>query len=291
MRTRLILWIFATFATINGLSQSAPTDHYFESDGFKLRYIDEGAGEPVLLIHGFTVTLEMWVHTGISAALQKAGYRVIAYDLRGHGRSDKPHGADQYGMPSVEDIVHLLAHLEIRRAHLVGYSRGGLIANGFLNRHPDRIRSVTFGGYGNDGQTSGPVASMDRTKVAAAIAQGDFGPFMRGRSPLDQPDPSPEQIATINKMIFERNDPKSLAASFLGDGTVPTLTRAQLETNTVPVLALIGENDYFKVEVDKMASVMNNLEVLIIPKADHMQAAGRPEFITGLLGFLIKHGE
>ena len=92
-------------------------------------------------------------------------------------------------------------------------------------------------------------------------------------------------------MIFGRNDPKALAASYLGDGTVPTLTREQLETNTVPVLALIGENDYFKVEVDKMASIMNNLEVLIIPEADHMQAPVRPEFITGLLGFLIKNGQ
>jgi pimeloyl-ACP methyl ester carboxylesterase len=95
----------------------------------------------------------------------------------------------------------------------------------------------------------------------------------------------------ISKRILGRNDPKALAASFLGDETVPALTGEQLENNAIPVLALIGEKDFFKGIVDKMASVMNHLEVLIIPKADHMQAAGRPEFITGLLGFLIKHGE
>src|SRR5471032_2406661 len=97
-------------------------DQYFDSNGVKIRYIDVGQGEPIVLIHAFGATLDLnWRRPGIVAALSK-DYRVVALDCRGHGQSDKPHDAASYGAHMAGDVVNLLDHLTISKAHLVGYS-------------------------------------------------------------------------------------------------------------------------------------------------------------------------
>jgi pimeloyl-ACP methyl ester carboxylesterase len=84
MLKRLLI-VLALFCPVVATAE----DQYFDSNGVKIRYVVEGAGEPVLLIHGFTVDLDLnW--RGVIPALTK-DYRVIAYDNRGHGKSDKPH--------------------------------------------------------------------------------------------------------------------------------------------------------------------------------------------------------
>src|SRR5260370_26191796 len=123
-------------------------DLFFDSRGVKIHYTIHGKGEPVLLIHGFTVTYAIqWVYPGIASALTK-NYQVIGFDCRGHGQSGKPHDAKMYGTEMVEDAVRLLDHLKIKKAHLVGYSMGGFIALKLAATHPDRVLSVTTGGAG-----------------------------------------------------------------------------------------------------------------------------------------------
>src|SRR3954453_5722440 len=105
----------------------SPEDQFFDSAGVRIRYIEEGQGEPVVLVHGYTSDAEaQWARTGVIQALA-AQYRVIAMDLRGHGGSGKPHDPAQYGPEMSLDIVRLLDHLGIRRAHIVGYSMGAHI--------------------------------------------------------------------------------------------------------------------------------------------------------------------
>src|SRR5262245_8695747 len=99
-------------------------DRFFESNGVKIRYVVEGQGEAVLLIHGVSADLERnWGGPGVFGALSK-NYRTIAYDNRGHGKSDKPYDPTKYGKEMVEDAARLLDHLDIKRAHVVGYSMG-----------------------------------------------------------------------------------------------------------------------------------------------------------------------
>src|SRR5438067_2910932 len=121
---------------------------FFDSNGVKIHYSVHGKGEPVLLIHGFTVSYPLqWVYPGISSALAK-NYQVIGLDCRGHGRSGKPHDPKKYGMEMGEDAIRLLDHLDIRSAHLVGYSMGGFITLKLLALHPDRFLTATAGGAG-----------------------------------------------------------------------------------------------------------------------------------------------
>jgi pimeloyl-ACP methyl ester carboxylesterase len=120
----------------------------FDSKGVKIAYIIEGKGEPVVLIHGWLASAGInWALPGTVALLAK-NHQVIALDVRGHGISDKPTKAEAYGPEVVEDIVRLLDHLKIKKAHIVGYSMGGIITAKFLAKHPSRALSGTICGAG-----------------------------------------------------------------------------------------------------------------------------------------------
>ena len=118
-------------------------DRYFNANGVRLRYTDQGAGEPIVLVHGFSNQLELWTTTGVVQDLAR-DHRVIAFDLRGHGRSDKPHDPARYGREMTLDIVRLLDHLGIDRAHIVGYSLGAHLTSQLLTLHPERFLSATL---------------------------------------------------------------------------------------------------------------------------------------------------
>ena len=137
----------------------------------------------MVLIHGFATSIEtMWVGNGFLEMLPDQ-FQVIALDCRGHGESGKPHEPAAYGEEMVEDIVRLLDHLRILRAHVVGYSMGAEIALKTLTRYPDRIRSAVLGGSGwssdreydlykilrqsmEDGQVSVPASRLLRFRVS-----------------------------------------------------------------------------------------------------------------------------
>lgn len=120
----------------------------FDSQGVKIHYVVEGQGEPVVLVHGLYSSANMnWRLPGLIALLAK-DYQVIAPDCRGHGESDKPEGEDDYGVKMSEDVVRLLDHLKIAKAHVVGYSMGGMIVMKLLATHPDRVKSAVLGGMG-----------------------------------------------------------------------------------------------------------------------------------------------
>src|SRR6476469_4469889 len=86
-------------------------DKFFNSNGVQIRYVDQGSGEPVVLVHGYTGNIERgWIDTGVFANLSK-DHRVIAFDARGHGKSGKPHDPKAYGNEMAQDIGRLMDHL------------------------------------------------------------------------------------------------------------------------------------------------------------------------------------
>jgi len=129
-------------------------DKFFNSNGVRIRYVDHGTGEPVVLVHGYTNVIERaWIETGVLPNLAK-DHRVIALDLRGHGKSDKPHDPKAYAELG-QDVVRLLGHLNIPQAHIVGYSLGGVITAKLLTTNPDRFITSTLGG--SSGEGAGPI--------------------------------------------------------------------------------------------------------------------------------------
>lgn len=145
---KLLVITFALASGIRTSAADAPKPQSFDSNGTKIIYLEQGTGEPVVLIHGWLSTAGInWVLPGTFELLAK-DHRVIAMDVRGHGLSDKPKVADAYGLEVVDDVERLLDHLKIKQAHIVGYSMGGIITAKFLARHPDRCLSGTLGGAG-----------------------------------------------------------------------------------------------------------------------------------------------
>jgi pimeloyl-ACP methyl ester carboxylesterase len=110
-------------------------------DGVTLALLDEGEGPPVLLIHGFPDSSQLWRHQ--VPALVAAGHRVIAPDLRGLGESDKPEAVEEYAVArSVADMVALLDGLGVERVSVVGHDFGAVVAWFLAALHPDRVERL-----------------------------------------------------------------------------------------------------------------------------------------------------
>jgi hypothetical protein len=140
--------VFASVLVCRYVSSAALESDFFDAKGVKIHYLIEGTGEPVVLIHGLDSSAAInWEMPGTIDALAK-DHLVIALDLPGYGQSDKPVEASAYGRQWVEDVILLLDHLKIEKAHIVGYSMGGMVALKLIAEHPDRVLSGTLGGMG-----------------------------------------------------------------------------------------------------------------------------------------------
>src|SRR5258708_3625144 len=120
---------------------AAPESQFFDAKGVKIHYLIEGTGEPVVLIHGLDSSARInWQAPRTIDALAK-DHQVIALDLPGYGQSDKLSDPAAYGEQWVEDLILLMDHLKIQKAHIVGYSMGGVVALKLIAEHLDRVLS------------------------------------------------------------------------------------------------------------------------------------------------------
>ena len=280
LRQRLVWWLTGFLGSLGA------EEGYFDSNGVKIHYLVRGRGEPVLLIHGFALNVQVqWGSPGIMRALAKE-YRVIALDNRGHGKSDRPHDPRQYGMEMVEDAVRLLDHLKIDRAHVVGYSLGARIACRLLVTYPARLLTATLGGGGG-------IPQGDAPRYYEAVAQSleggkGFGPLIEALTPAGKPKPTPWQIKQTNRFLEAGNDTRALAAVARGMKDL-AVADDRLKANQVPTLALIGEIDPLRKGVAELAGRLANLHVVVIVGADHVTAFSRPQFVSELKAFLARH--
>ncbi len=259
---------------------------YFDSGGVQIHYTDEGSGTPVVLVHGLAGNGDMnWRHPGTTEALAK-DYRVVTLDHRGHGLSDKPHDPAQYGFNMVKDVLGLMDHLGIEKAHVVGYSMGAFITTKMVTVHPERFLSVVPCAAGWEPANEENRAFMEA--VAKALESGEgFGPLGK-RLGLENERPNPLRKFMVNLVLFHLNDGKAMAAAVRGF-TELVVTEAELKANKVPALSMVGSKDGLRSGVEKLAERMGNHELLIIEGGDHLTTPGFPAFLKGLQAFLAKH--
>lgn len=248
---------------------------FFSSDGVKIAYTSEGEGPPILLIHGFASTMNTnWRDTGWITLLAANGFRVIAFDNRGHGASEKLYDPDAYGAPLMaEDGLRLLDHLDVERAHVMGYSMGARIAVWLGLGHPNRVKSAILGGLG---------ANM-------ILGAGDPAPIARALLADD-----PSEITDPNACAFRifadqtKSDRRALAACILGSRQ--GIARQEIATFKPPVLVAVGSEDAIAGSPSVLADQIAGAEALIIPRRDHMKAVGDRFFKEAALSFLARHG-
>jgi pimeloyl-ACP methyl ester carboxylesterase len=226
------LWrIAVTLLCLRPLYCSAQNpDQFLDSGGVKIRYVIAGKGEPVVLIHPFAASAEIW--EPIIKDLSQ-NYRVIAMDCRGHGKSDKPHDPKQYGIKMVDDVVRLLDQLEMKKATIVGYSMGGSIAIKMLTEHPDRFRAAIIGG--SLGFTRYESEHDEAPRLGPSLLSGmPLSEAMIASAPADWPKPSPQQREMMKRMDAAQ-DPIALGAETVSHEGL-WVDDVELKSITVPTL-------------------------------------------------------
>ena len=245
---------------------AAAQDRFFDSGGARIRYVDAGAGAPVVLIHGFTGTIERaWENTGILQDLER-DYRVIAFDLRGHGHSDKPHDPRAYDEIGL-DAIRLLDHLRIEKAHVVGYSLGGIIALKLLTTHPQRFLSAVVGGAAYR-RARGNDADQATEAAAREIEGGVYRALIVSTAPTDEPPPAEEAIRARSREIAASSDVRAHAALMRARRAL-LVSDAEMAAVRVPTLALVGALDPALPRVQAMRKRWPLLEVEVVPGAAH----------------------
>jgi pimeloyl-ACP methyl ester carboxylesterase len=245
----------------------------FDSDGVEIAFIDEGEGEPLLLIHGFASNIAAnWVDPGWVRTLTQSGRRVIAYDNRGHGKSDKLYDPDVYGAPLMaEDGRRLLDHLDVTRADVLGYSMGARIAAFLTLAHPERVRSLILGGLGIN-------------MVRGVVGSGPIAKALEAPRIEDVTNDTARSFRAFAEQT--KSDLKALAACIRGPRE--KITPERLATIAVPTLIAVGSNDVIAGSGVELATLIPGAQFLDIPGRDHMRAVGDATFKQGVLDFLTR---
>jgi pimeloyl-ACP methyl ester carboxylesterase len=243
----------------------------FRHGAVDLAFLDEGDGEPIILVHGFASTKEVnWVQTGWVATLTQAKRRVIALDNRGHGQSTKLYDPAAYHTNLMaEDVRALLDHLDITRADVMGYSMGARITAFLALKHPERVRSGILGGLG--------IRLVDGLGLPESIAEA-----MEAPSLADVADPTGHVFRSFAQQT--KSDLRALAACIRG--LRQTLNRDEVRSITVPTLVAVGTKDVIAGSAQELAALLPHGQPLEIPNRDHMLAVGDKVFKAGTIKFL-----
>lgn len=243
----------------------------FLSDGVEIAYLDEGAGDPILLIHGFASnTTVNWVDPGWVRFLTGNGFRVVSMDNRGHGRSQKLYRLEDYGAPQMaEDAYRLLDHLGIARADVMGYSMGARIAAFLALAHPDRVRSCTFGGLGIN-------------MVRGMAGTGPIAHALDAESIDQVTNPTARTFRAFAEQTG--SDLKALAAC-IRSSRAP-LTAEHVSRITCPVLVAVGSDDVVGGSASALAALIPGAEAVEIAGRHHMKAVGDRQYKEAVLRFL-----
>lgn len=243
----------------------------FRNGDVEIAYLDEGQGDPVVLVHGFASTKEVnWVQPGWVATLTRAGYRAIALDNRGHGASSKLYDPAAYHTTKMADDVRaLLDHLAIPRADVMGYSMGARITAFLAHDVPERVRSAILGGLG--------IHLVDGVGLPSEIADALEAPSLD-----DVTDPTGRTFRAFAEQT--KSDLRALAACIRGSRQ--TLTEADARSLSIPLLVAVGTRDAVAGSAQALAALIPGARALGIPGRDHMLAVGDKVFKQGVLEFL-----
>lgn len=236
-------------------------------------YLDEGSGQPVVLIHGFASNARVnWFDTGWIDWLVQAGYRTIALDNRGHGGSVKLHHVDDYRLDRMaDDVTALIDHLDLQRVRAIGYSMGARILIDFASRQSDRLDQLVLGGIG----ATMAKAGLDREHIAAAL----LAPTLD-----DVGDPVGRSYRLFADQT--RSDRQALAACIRGYGR--PVDASETARISVPTLVAVGSKDAVAGPPSELAAMIPGAEVLDIPNRDHMRATGDRVFKEGVAAFFAR---
>jgi pimeloyl-ACP methyl ester carboxylesterase len=247
---------------------------FFDHDGFNLHYEtwrQASDNTPVLLIHGFASNLEVnWVGPLWVKTLTEAGYRVIAFDHRGHGKSSASHNPDDYAPQKMaSDAIALLDHLGVSQAHIMGYSMGARVAAFAAIDQPARVASLCFGGLG----------------LALVQGSGFWGPVHEALV-TDDIGSITDPRALMFRKFADQTKSNRLALGACIEGSRVNIVPAEAATIVAQTLIAVGTADDLAGSSDELAKLLPRAEAFHIQGRDHMLAVGDRTFKARYLAFL-----
>ena len=243
----------------------------FRNGEVEIAYLDEGAGDPIVLVHGFASNKETnWVMPGWTTTLRRDNRRVIALDNRGHGQSTKLYDpADYHTDIMAGDVAALIEHLDLPRADLMGYSLGSRISAVLAARRPELVRSVILGGAG--------IRLIDNAGLRDEIADSLEMPSL-----ADVTDPMGKRFRAFAEQT--RSDLRALAACLRGSRQAVRME--DITSVRAPALVAVGTKDDITGSPHELAALMPNGRAIDIPDRDHMLAVGDKVFKNAAVAFL-----
>ncbi|WP_315737482.1 MULTISPECIES: alpha/beta hydrolase [unclassified Bradyrhizobium] len=245
----------------------------FHNGAVEIAFIDEGEGDPIVLVHGFASTKTVnWVYPSWISELRKDGRRVIALDNRGHGDSAKLYDPALYSIAEMaSDVTALMDHLGLASADVMGYSLGGRIAAHIALSTPQRLRSAIFGGIG------------------MAMIEGG-GPGENVASALEAPsiDDVTDPVGRTFRAFADQTRSDRLALAACMRGSRGLISREEAGRIAVPVLVAVGTTDEVSGSGPALGALIPGAEVLDIPNRDHMRAVGDKVYKAGVVDFLAR---
>lgn len=253
---------------------------FCKSDGLSIYYEVYGTGRPIILVHGWGSSIQRnWHDTGWISTL-KPHRQVIAFDVRGHGRSEKPHDQQLYSYANMaDDVLAVMDHLDLTTADYLGYSMGAFMGVYLLGRKSDRFTSMIMGGIGDET----PESARACEEIAEALR-------------ADDPSKIKSRLGVLYRSYAAsdpNNDLEALAVSALQmwpEGYPVRLGGPGLEKTSVPVLIVNGADDHPYVDSDeKLAAVIPNAKLLTVPRANHLTLVPHREFKKAVVAFVGEH--
>ena len=248
------------------------TDFVAGADGTRIAFDSVGEGRPILLIHGFASNREInWRKPGWYDHLARAGFRVIAFDNRGHGESDKPHDITAYDEGTmVGDALAVLDALKIQSCDMMGYSMGGYLLIRLMHDQPARVGRAVCAGIGG---TYFGFWDKRAKKIAVAMLTKDIEGIA---DPLAQ---------EFRRFADKAGDDLEAMAACIQRPRI-TFTMDELRAITTPVLLVTGENDDMSGPPERLARVFPNSRLEIVPGRDHHRTVGDPVYKRAVTKFL-----
>jgi 3-oxoadipate enol-lactonase len=260
---------------------------YVQVDGCEIHFEVTGSGPPVVLLHGLASCLEDW---GSQVVALSARHTVVAIDLRGHGKSDKPPGPYRMAM-FARDVTRVLETLGLGPAHVVGLSLGGMVAFQLAVDAPSLVRTLVI-------LNSAPevvprtvrewLSLRSRLWILRVLGIRRFGQRIAA---INFPDPGQEALRhalaariAANDVVAYRETMRAIIGWSVAD---------RIGAISCPTLVVTGDHDYTPVALkENYAKRMRNARVVVIDHSRHVTPVDRPtEFNRALLDFLAAHEE
>ncbi|MEO5582267.1 MAG: alpha/beta hydrolase [Saprospiraceae bacterium] len=258
-----ILGIFLSFKTFAN-SDDSTAGVFTSFDKTKIYYETHGEGKPILFIHGFTSTGDSWKRSVIYHELLKQNYKIILIDLRGNGKSDKPHIAEAYaGDTEAKDLIGLMKHLKIKSYEAMGYSRGSIILARLLV-YDLHLTKAILGGMGLD--FTNP--QWPRRVLFWHALAGDT---------------IVESLAPMIKRIEDQGLDR--IAQSLVQKEQPSTSKESLMKVRIPVLCISGDEDYDNGNAKDLAQLFPKGVFKTVP-GKHNGTSGTQAYAEEVMKFL-----